>query len=89
MPTKQHRIIRVPGWLTTKEAAKYLGVSDTYVRLLLCYGYLPAPAKLGTSLLHKLEDIEAYKDAHPRVGLLRAKNFAEAKRNKDKSGVKN
>lgn len=50
--------------LTTKEAAKILGVTDVRVRQLVLSGKLPAE-KFGRDLMIDEEDLEAIKDRKP------------------------
>lgn len=60
------------GWLTSKEAAELMGVSQMYIRTRLRQLGLLQPRKVGHMLLWRREDIEEYLLRHPRVGKLRA-----------------
>lgn len=87
MPKRSRRrdkakIVRIPGWLTTQEAADYLGCSPGQIRWYVHKGYLPMPARLseapGSALLHKESEIANYKESHPQVGKIRARNLLDA-----------
>ena len=68
--TKDERqAIRINGWLSTAEAAKFLGVSQSYIRYLAARRYISRPAVgIGRAALYKESDIHEYKRTHPRVG---------------------
>lgn len=51
--------IRIVGkWLSTKEAASYLGISPNALRILVCRGKVKAH-KLGARLKFSLKDLES------------------------------
>lgn len=52
--------------LTTKQAADILGVTDSHVRRLIIAGKLPAERVGPRMLVLKREDVEQYRDQHPR-----------------------
>jgi excisionase family DNA binding protein len=63
------KLVEFPGWISTAQAAEILGCTPRYVNRLVQFGVLSAPAKLyGWLLMFKKEDIEAYRDSHPRLG---------------------
>lgn len=51
-------------YLTTKQAAKILGVNDSRIRQLILAGRLPA-TRFGWSWMIKAEDLEKVKDRKP------------------------
>jgi excisionase family DNA binding protein len=59
----QNRI--VCEWLTTKEAASYLGVSANALRILVCRGKVQA-FKLGQRLRFRISDLRSL--LHPNGG---------------------
>lgn len=80
-PANRAPIIRIPGWLTVKEAAEVLGCSPGQIRWYVVKGYLKQPARLTDAehamMLFKESEILAYKADHPRIGKIRAENLKQ------------
>jgi excisionase family DNA binding protein len=51
------------GWLTSEEAAEYLGVSRASLHNLVSAGRLPRHGARGTALRFKPSDLDAYAEA--------------------------
>lgn len=46
--------------LRVKQAAAYVGVSKSYLDKARCYGGGPTFAKLGTTVIYRSEDLDAW-----------------------------
>lgn len=46
--------------LRVKQAAAYVGVSKSYLDKARCYGGGPTYAKLGTTVIYRSEDLDAW-----------------------------
>lgn len=46
--------------LRVKQAAEYVGVSKSYLDKARCYGGGPTYAKLGTTVIYRSEDLDAW-----------------------------
>jgi hypothetical protein len=57
-------IVELSGWITSRQAARLMGVSIRY--LYRIREYLP-PHHIGRALLYRKEDVEAYIASHPRL----------------------
>lgn len=50
--------------LRVKQAAAYVGVSKSYLDKARCYGGGPTYAKLGTTVIYRSEDLDAWVTAN-------------------------
>ena len=83
MPTA--KIIEIPGWLTTRQAAELLSeitgaeISFKYMSQLAVYGRVAVSARFSGMRLFKEVDIREYARTHPRLGEnIKAREAAEA-----------
>lgn len=66
-PETPGRSLRDQGWLTSVETAEVLGTNRKYVDQLGARGAL-AIHYIGPVRFYRKEDVEAYRDSHPRLG---------------------
>ena len=59
-------------YLTTKQCAELIGVTDSWVRYLIIRGKLPA-TKLGRDWIVKEQDLEKFKAVPRKVGRPKSK----------------
>ena len=65
------------GWLKTGDAAKHLGVSIRYLRRIHQEWHRLHPRNFGgVMLLWEVEELDAYKATHPRLGQRRRQEQA-------------